>query len=88
MEKARATRKKAESVPNDGRDNEAEEEVEVEAVVNPERPTCPQCGWHNTRLSHTKTPFLDSLLRVFSLRAFRCRTCGNRFRAIRRDPKG
>ena len=57
-----------------------------EAVSDPERPTCPRCGWHNTRLSHTKDIF-DGILRTFSLRAFRCRSCGNRFRRFRRVPK-
>ncbi len=63
-----------------------EEEEQVETLKDPERPRCPQCGWHNTRLSHTRT-FLDPLLGIFSLRAFRCRTCGNRFRAVRRNIK-
>jgi transcriptional regulator NrdR family protein len=55
-------------------------------VGDPDRPICPRCGWHNTRLSHTRN-LLDSVLRAFSLRAFRCRSCGNRFRAIWREPK-
>ena len=59
---------------------------EAEAAAEPERPTCPRCGWHNTRLSHTKDMF-DGILRTFSLRAFRCRSCGNRFRRFRRVPK-
>ena len=63
------------------------EELESEAVVEqptvPDRPTCPRCGWHNTRPSHTKH-ILDSVLRTFSLRPYRCRSCGNRFRIIRR----
>jgi GMP synthase-like glutamine amidotransferase len=54
----------------------------AEEVAGPDHPTCPQCGWHNTRLSHTRS-WLDPILRVFSLRAFRCRTCGNRFRVVR-----
>ena len=60
-------------------------EDEAEEVVDPERPTCPRCGWHNTRLSHTRS-LLEPILRTFSLRAFRCRSCGNRFRAILRVP--
>jgi len=48
-----------------------------------EQPVCPRCGWHNTRLSHTSS-FVDSILRLFALRAYRCRSCGNRFRSIRR----
>jgi hypothetical protein len=60
-------------------------EDEVEEGTGP-GPKCPRCGWHNTRLSHTRG-MLDSILRRFSLRAFRCRSCRNRFRAIRRTPK-
>ena len=65
-----------------------EEEAEDASVpsVAPDCPICPQCGWSNTRRSHTKG-MLDKLLRTFSLRAFRCRTCGNRFRVIRRPTK-
>ena len=71
---------------------DAEEELEGEAIeeeeepVVPDRPTCPRCGWHNTRPSHTKN-ILDSVLRTFSLRPYRCRSCGNRFRVIRRAPR-
>ena len=64
---------------------EAAQVEEVAEATSPDRPTCPQCGWHNTRLSHTRSA-LDSLLRVLSLRAFRCRTCGSRFR-VRRPSK-
>jgi DNA-directed RNA polymerase subunit M/transcription elongation factor TFIIS len=66
-----------------------EDEVEagkVETVNDPERPTCPRCGWHSTRLSNT-TNALDSILRTFSLRAFRCLSCGNRFRVFRSSPE-
>ena len=42
------------------------------------RPSCPSCGWHNTRLSLTRT-FVDSILRMFSVRAYRCRSCRRRF---------
>ena len=72
-------------------ENQREEEIEGlkqmegEALSDAERPMCPRCGWRNTRLSHTSGT-LDSVLRVFSLRAFRCRSCGNRFRAFRRVP--
>jgi DNA-directed RNA polymerase subunit M/transcription elongation factor TFIIS len=75
----------SEYADQDEREDETEEE-EVEAVTDPDRPTCPQCGWHNTRLSHTRS-VLDSILRRFSLCAFRCRSCGNRFRAVRRVPR-
>ena len=67
-------------------ENEGEEKEELEAVTKPDLPNCPRCGWHNTRLSHTRS-MLDSILRMFALRAFRCRSCGNRFRAIRRVPR-
>jgi hypothetical protein len=63
-----------------------EEEEQAEKVTDPERPTCPRCGWHNTRLSHTRS-MLDPILRRLSFRAYRCRTCGKRFRAIWRVPK-
>jgi len=67
-------------------DEEFEEEEEEEEDVDPvfpDHPTCPRCGWHNTRPSHNKT-FVDTLLRTFALRPYRCRSCGNRFRVIRR----
>ena len=55
-------------------------------ITDPDKPPCPRCGWHNTRLSHTITP-VDTLLKKLSVRAFRCRTCGNRFRIFRRVKK-
>jgi transposase len=81
-------KKKARYEIEDEREDQLEEEEAeaVEVVPDPERPTCPRCGWHNTRLSHTKDMF-DGILRTFSLRAFRCRSCGNRFRRFRRVPK-
>jgi DNA-directed RNA polymerase subunit M/transcription elongation factor TFIIS len=82
---AKDPNKKAEYEEQDERQEEAEAE-KVEAIADPERPTCPRCGWHNTRLSHTRS-MLEPILRTFSLRAFRCRSCGNRFRAFRRVPK-
>jgi hypothetical protein len=78
-------KKKAQYEIQDEREDQVEEE-EVEAVSEPEHPTCPRCGWHNTRLSHTRDMF-DGILRTFSLCAFRCRSCGNRFRRFRRVPK-
>ena len=63
----------------------AKEEADAVAA-GPNHPRCPECGWHNTRLSHTRGP-LDSLLRAMSYRAFRCRTCGNRFRVFWHDSK-
>jgi hypothetical protein len=58
-------------------------EVEEEDTAISGVPTCPNCGWHNTRPSHTKT-ILDTVLQTFSFRPYRCRSCGNRFRVIRR----
>ena len=51
-----------------------------------EKPFCPRCGWHNTRPSFSHTA-LDTLLQVVGLRPYRCRACGNRFRALRRRRK-
>ena len=85
LEMAPDPKKKARFEIDDEREDQVEDE-EVETVSDPERPTCPRCGWHNTRLSHTKDIF-DGILRTFSVRAFRCRSCGNRFRRFRRVPK-
>ncbi len=76
------------SEPKDQGEGEIEglDQEEVEGLTDPERPICPRCGWRNTRLSHTRS-MVDTVLRAFSLRAFRCRSCGNRFRAIRRIPR-
>jgi hypothetical protein len=82
---ARDPEKKSEDEDLDERQDETEQE-EAEQLVDPDHPRCPRCGWRNTRLSHTKS-MLDSVLRTFSLRAFRCRSCGKRFRAIRRAPR-
>jgi len=65
-------------------DDEIEEEPEVVEQGPLEQPACPRCGWHDTRLSHTSGA-LDPILRLFRLRAYRCRSCGNRFRAFRRS---
>jgi len=54
--------------------------AEVEA---PAKPMCPSCGWSNTRPSFSRGP-LDSIFEVFGVRAFRCRSCGNRFRTFHR----
>ena len=48
------------------------------------QPVCPNCGWRNTRPSHTRT-LLDTVLRTLAFRPYRCRSCGNRFRVIRRS---
>jgi len=63
------------------------DEHELEELTGADLPSCPRCGWRDTRLSHTRS-MLDSILRTFSLRAFRCRSCGNRFRVPWRVPKG
>jgi predicted RNA-binding Zn-ribbon protein involved in translation (DUF1610 family) len=46
-------------------------------------PRCPNCGWQNVRLSHNKG-VLDTLLGIFSVSPFRCRSCGARFHRVRR----
>jgi hypothetical protein len=86
MEMDRGPERRSEYADHGERKAEARDEA-VEEAAGPHRPTCPQCGWHNTRLSHTRG-VLDSVLRGLSLRAFRCRSCGNRFRAFRRSTKG
>jgi len=48
------------------------------------KPTCPRCGWSNTRPSLSRTP-LDDVLEFVFVRAFRCRSCGNRFRVFLRN---
>ena len=46
--------------------------------VAPGMPRCPKCGWQDVRLSHSKGA-VDSFLSMFSVHAFRCRSCGMRF---------
>ena len=73
----------------EGRDDEIEDAEEDEVEVDEssfEQPFCPRCGWHNTRPSHTSNT-VDLLVRIFGLRPYRCRSCGNRFRAMRRVQK-
>jgi hypothetical protein len=43
------------------------------------KPRCPNCGWKNVRISHTKN-FLDTILSAISIQRFKCRTCGRYFR--------
>ena len=62
--------------------DQAEDQEEEDTVVTG-KPMCPSCGWRNTRPSHTKT-ILDAVLRNFAFRPYRCRSCGNRFRVMRR----
>jgi transposase-like protein len=42
-------------------------------------PRCPNCGWHDVRLSYTRNA-LDALLGVISVQRFKCRSCGSYFR--------
>ena len=66
------------------------QQAAVEALAPAEssaKPMCPRCGWSNTRLSFSHTS-LDTLLQMFAFRAFRCRSCGNRFHAFHRAPRG
>jgi tRNA(Ile2) C34 agmatinyltransferase TiaS len=85
---AKDPEKESEYQDLDEREDEigVKEVAEVAEVTDPDHPRCPRCGWHNTRLSLTTT-ILDSILRTFALHAFRCRSCGNRFRVLRRTPK-
>ena len=71
------------------RDDEIEDIGEDEVELDEpsfEQPFCPRCGWHNTRPSHTSNA-VDLLVRMFGLRPYRCRSCGNRFRSMRRVQK-
>lgn len=70
-----------------GERKEEIDEHELEELTGADAPSCPRCGWRDTRLSYTRS-MLDSMLRKFSLRAFRCRSCGNRFRVSWRVPRG
>ncbi len=78
--------KKSKYDDQDGPENEAQK-VGVEEGMDPDRPTCPRCGWHNTRPSRTRG-ILDWILRRLGFRAFRCRSCGKRFQVLRRSRKG
>jgi hypothetical protein len=51
-----------------------------------EQPFCPHCGWHDTRPSHSSN-ILDMVVRLFGFRPYRCRSCGKRFRSLRRVRK-
>lgn len=52
-------------------------------VTYTDMPRCPNCGWQNVRLSHIRGIF-DTVLGVFSVFPFRCRSCGARFHRVRR----
>ena len=67
---------------NDEDREQIEDEDAAEEEPSFEQPSCPRCGWHNTRLSHTSN-VLDMVVRLLGLRAYRCRSCGNRFRSRR-----
>ena len=59
----------------------SEENGEPHESGEPEKtfPRCPNCGWRNVRLSHINGP-VDSVMKMFSIMPFRCRSCGTRFR--------
>jgi hypothetical protein len=68
-------------------DGEPEETAGVEEEgPGFEQPFCPRCGWHNTRPSYSSN-ILDMVVRLFGFRPYRCRSCGNRFRSLRRFRK-
>jgi hypothetical protein len=72
-----------------GKDQERNSEIDEQGAVEGgradlDKPACPKCGWHNSRLSLTKS-LVDRFFRTFSLKAYRCRTCGKRFHAFRRS---
>jgi transposase-like protein len=51
------------------------------------KPRCPNCGWKNVRISHTKS-FLDKILSSsLSIQRFKCRSCGRYFRHRYRIPE-
>jgi hypothetical protein len=63
----------------------ADEEIEAQADGETETadaeqklPRCPNCGWRNVRKSHSNGP-IDTLMKMFSVLPFRCRSCGLRF---------
>ena len=66
--------------------DEARADAAPASLATDDKPVCPRCGWKNTRRSNPKG-MIDLLLRTFSLRAFRCRSCGNRFHVMRRSSK-
>jgi DNA-directed RNA polymerase subunit RPC12/RpoP len=53
-------------------------------VANPPRRlACPRCGWHDVKRL-AKNGLLATLWSTFGFKAFRCRSCGNRFHAYQR----
>src|SRR5664279_387248 len=61
-----------------GMSGDTDPAVEGEGLSDQGPPTCPQCGWRSTRLSHTRS-LLDFVLQAFAVYAYLCRSCGNRF---------
>jgi hypothetical protein len=80
-----AEERERESEYEDDEGSEVDEAEDEEDEPEPEfeQPFCPRCGWHNTRPSHTSN-LLDMMVRMFGFRPYRCRSCGNRFRSLRR----
>lgn len=69
--------KAAESAPVAGAPEEGDAEPEA-ADAEQQVPRCPNCGWRNVRKSHSNG-LVDTLMRMFSVVPFRCRSCGLRF---------
>ena len=81
---AKDPERKSELEQERGREIEdAEDDEESAEEPTFEQPFCPRCGWHNTRPSYSST-LIDMVVRMFGVRPYRCRSCGNRFRVIRR----
>lgn len=55
-----------------------EEEQDDEQLEDSHKPFCPKCGSTDIRMSQTHRT-LDFLLKSFSLRPHRCRSCRKRF---------
>ena len=62
------------------------EEDDLEQVEDSHKPFCPKCGSTDIRASQTHRT-LDHLLKGFSLRPWRCRSCRKRFYMRRTDNK-
>jgi transposase-like protein len=59
--------------------SEAQGQVEAAPAANL-KPRCPNCGWRNVRIAHTRG-WLDMLLSsAVSIQRFKCRSCGRYFR--------
>jgi hypothetical protein len=55
-----------------------DEDESDEPLGESQKPFCPKCGSTDIRISHTHNT-LDFLLKSFSLRPHRCRSCRKRF---------